>query len=159
MHVLSHIQVQVWRHVFILHEVVAADANKDGLQDMKKRFELLEKLLDEKILQISAFEDELAIMKNENTDVKAELNNMNENVKNVIEGAVTAITEAVVKQFTSNQLKKDEEYERRFNTLCEQLEIVVQIIKNQSVSAPPVQNSSLPQLERRQVKGNNARGQ
>ena len=142
-----------------LHEVVAADANKDGLQEMKKRFELLEKLLDEKILQISALEDELAIMKNENTDVKAELNNMNENMKNVIEGAVTAITEAVVKQFTSNQMKKDEEYERRFNTLCEQLEIVVQIIKNQSVSAPPVQNSSLPQLERRQVKGNNARGQ
>ena len=142
-----------------LHEVVAADANKDGLQDMKKRLELLEKLLDEKILQISALEDELAIMKNENTDVKAELNNMNENMKNVIEGAVTAITEAVVKQFTSNQMKKDEEYERRFNTLCEQLEIVVQIIKNQSVSAPPVQNSSLPQLERRQVKGNNARGQ
>ena len=141
------------------HEVIAADANKDGLQEMKKRFELLEKLLDEKILQISALEDELAIMKNENTDVKAELNNMNENVKNVIEGAVTAITEAVVKQFTSNQMKKDEEYERRFNTLCEQLEIVVQIIKNQSVSAPPVQNSSLPQLERRQVKGNNARGQ
>ena len=98
-------------------------------------------------------------MKNENTDVKAELNNMNENVKNVIEGAVTAITEAVVKQFTSNQMKKDEEYERRFNTLCEQLEIVVQIIKNQSVSAPPVQNSSLPQLERRQVIGNNVRGQ
>ena len=142
-----------------LHEVVAADANKDGLQDMKKRFELLEKLLDEKILQISALEDELAIMKNENTDVKAELNNMNENVKNVIEGAVTAITEAVVKQFTSNQMKKDEEYERRFNTLCEQLEIVVQIIKNQSVSAPPVQNSSLPQLQRRQVIGNNVRGQ
>lgn len=141
------------------HEVIAADANKDGLQEMKKRFELLEKLLDEKILQISALEDELAIMKNENTDVKAELNNMNENMKNVIEGAVTAITEAVVKQFTSNQMKKDEEYERRFNTLCEQLEIVVQIIKNQSVSAPPVQNSSLPQLERRQVKGNNARGQ
>ena len=141
------------------HEVIAADANKDGLQEMKKRFELLEKLLDEKILQISALEDELAIMKNENTDVKAELNNMNENVKNVIEGAVTAITEAVVKQFTSNQMKKDKEYERRFNTLCEQLEIVVQIIKNQSVSAPPVQNSSLPQLERRQVKGNNARGQ
>ena len=141
------------------HEVIAADANKDGLQDMKKRLELLEKLLDEKILQISALEDELAIMKNENTDVKAELNNMNENMKNVIEGAVTAITEAVVKQFTSNQLKKDEEYERRFNTLCEQLEIVVQIIKNQSVSAPPVQNSSLPQLERCQVKGNNATGQ
>ena len=141
------------------HEVIAADANKDGLQNMKKRLELVEKLLDEKILQISALEDELAIMKNENTDVKAELNNMNENVKNVIEGAVTAITEAVVKQFTSNQMKKDKEYERRFNTLCEQLEIVVQIIKNQSVSAPPVQNSSLPQLERRQVKGNNARGQ
>ena len=141
------------------HEVIAADANKDGLQEMKKRFELLEKLLDEKILQISALEDELAIMKNENTDVKAELNNMNENVKNVIEGAVTAITEAVVKQFTSNQLKKDEEYERRFNTLCEQLEIVVQIIKNQSVSAPPVQNSSLPQLQRRQVIRNNVRGQ
>ena len=126
---------------------------------MKKRLELLEKLLDEKILQISALEDELAIMKNENTDVKAELNNMNENMKNVIEGAVTAITEAVVKQFTSNQMKKDEEYERRFNTLCEQLEIVVQIIKNQSVSAPPVQNSSLPQLECCQVMGNNVRGQ
>ena len=141
------------------HEVIAADANKDGLQEMKKRFELLEKLLDEKILQISALEDELAIMKNENKVVKAELYNMNENMKNVIEGAVTAITEALVKQFTSNQMKKDEEYERRFNTLCEQLEIVVQIIKNQSVSAPPVQNSSLPQLECRQVKGNNARGQ
>ena len=141
------------------HEVIAADANKDGLQEMKKRFELLEKLLDEKILQISALEDELAIMKNENTDVKAELNNMNENMKNVIVGAVTAIAEAIVKQFTSNKMKKDEEYERRFNTLCEQLEIVVQIIKNQSVSAPPVQNSSLPQLEHRQVIGNNVRGQ
>ena len=75
------------------------------------------------------------------------------------EGAVIGITEAVVKQFTSNQMNKDEEYERGFNTLCEQLEIVVQIIKNQSVSAPPVQNSSLPQLQRRQVIGNNVRGQ
>ena len=105
------------------HEVIAADANKDGLQEMKKRFDLLEKLLDEKILQISALEDELAIMKNENTDVKAELNNMNENMKNVIVGAVTAIAEAIVKQFTSNKMKKDEEYERRFNTLCEHLKL------------------------------------
>ena len=101
---------------------------------MKTDLENLKQLIAEKDAQISALEDRVTSLENENINVKTELASIVDNVKNAVEISINKIVETVVTQLHTLTISKEENNEKRFDVLTEQVQYLVQIIKSLTVA-------------------------
>ena len=81
-----------------------------------------------------ALEHSVNSLENENIIVKTERTSIVDNVKNAVDNSINKTVETVIAQLHTLTITKEENNEKRFDVLTEQVERLVQFIKSQTVA-------------------------
>ena len=121
--------------------------DKDNIEDVNKRLDIMEKLIEEKNTSIKKLETKIEMVESENKSLKNEINGMLGEMKIMTEKIVKDTVDTVVAKLNNLQVEKEKHTDIQFQALEQQVAILVNHVKSSPSSALVRPKSSLPELQ------------